>query len=282
MVLDVLINPIEAEKRPWQMFFLGVLFSSMAALLGTLIFVKYSSLVMVFLTVLASFPIIYNTIKLEEIKDEHAVSETRLLKEHSKAISAFMFLFLGILVASTLWFVFLPSEQVNHLFSTQLDTITSINTQYTGNVVRPNVLSTIFMNNLRVLSICLLFSFLYGVGAMFILTWNATVIAAAIGTFIRENLASFGNLIGEVSIFKYFHIFSSGFFKYMFHGFFEILAYFVVALAGGIISVAVIRHVFGSKKFERIMFDVSELIIISVLLLFVAALLEVYVTPVLF
>ena len=46
--------------------------------------------------------------------------------------------------------------------------------------------SEIFINNMGVLFLCIIFSFLYGAGAIFILTWNASVIAAAIGSFIVE------------------------------------------------------------------------------------------------
>ena len=70
--------------------------------------------------------------------------------------------------------------------------------------------------------------------------------------------------------------------KYSLHGLLEILAYFVGGLAGGIISVAVIRHNFGTRKFERILWDASDLIIISVVVLVVAAILEVWVTPMVF
>ena len=282
MVLDMLINPIDAEKRPWQMFFLGILFSSLAIILSFIVFSKHSSLVMVFLTVLASFPIVYNTIKLEEYKDEQGKPESFLLKEHAKALEVFMFLFVGILVSCTIWFVFLPADSAANIFNVQVDTISNINSATVGNVVSDSPFTTILTNNLRVLSICILFSFLYGVGALFILTWNATVIAAAIGTFVRENLATISSNLGSISAAKYFHAFSLGMLRYMTHGVFEIMAYFIAALAGGIISVAVIRHVFGSNKFERIVFDVSELLIISVALLVVSALIEVFVTPMLF
>ena len=190
-----------------------------------------------------------------------------------------MFLFLGILVSSTMWFVFLPAGYVEPLFNAQVETIKAINLPSVGNVIHTSHLSKVFLNNLRVLSICVLFSFLYGVGAMFILTWNATVIATAAGTFVRENISTIGSELGFVSTGKYFHLFSVGILKYMVHGFFEILAYFVAALAGGIISVAIIRHVLGSKKFEKILFDVSGLLILSVLLLFISALIEIFVTP---
>ena len=68
----------------------------------------------------------------------------------------------------------------------------------------------------------------------------------------------------------------------MLHGFPEISAYFIGALAGGIVSIAVIRHDTKSEKFWRILQDSLNLIILAVVVLFVAALMEVFITPVLF
>ena len=67
--------------------------------------------------------------------------------------------------------------------------------------------------------------------------------------------------------------------RYLVHGIPEILAYFVAALAGGIISVAIIRKDYKTKSFQRILLDVSDPVLLSVLILFIAALLEVFVTP---
>ena len=69
MVLESLLNPLSAEKRPWEMFFIGFAYSSVAILLSLWIFRDQTSLIMVFLTVMASLPIVYNTMKLEEGKD---------------------------------------------------------------------------------------------------------------------------------------------------------------------------------------------------------------------
>ena len=101
-------------------------------------------------------------------------------------------------------------------------------------------------------------------------------------TFIRNEIAALAQGAGLVNVGAYFSIFSVGFMKYAIHGIPEILAYFVARLGGGIISVAVIRHDFKSDSFRTIMFDCVDLIIIAVALVFVSALLEVYVTPLVF
>lgn len=274
MVLESIIDPLKAEKKPWELFFIGLVYSSIAVFLSLWIFRQYSSLIMVFLIVMASIPLIYNSIKLQEQKDIEIEKESVLLKEHSKTLSFLVFLFLGITVSLTIWYIVLPTDITQTLFSVQTKTIADINLQLTTNaVVQVKLFSKIFFNNIKVMIFCLLFSFIYGAGAIFILTWNASVISAAIGNFIRSNISAASS---------YFAIAPLALLRYMLHGIPEILAYFTAGLAGGIISIAVIRHDFASKKFSHIILDSTDLIIISVLILFIATLIEVYITPLLF
>jgi len=282
MVLESLVTPLGAEERPWQMFFLGILFSLVGIGFSVWVFEGQSSLVMVFLIVMASIPIVFNTMRLEERKDEMEYSEVYLLKEHAKALSLFMFLFAGIVVASAAVYVFAPEESLDALFNVQTQAIMDVNSRVSGNVVNPDALPLIFLNNLKVLIFCILFAFVYGVGAIFILVWNATVIGVALGDFIRSQLSSVASAFGYLSTAHYFQIISLGVLRYATHGVFEILAYFIAALAGGIISISVVRHNFGTPKFDRVLLDSAGLMIISLVVLFVAAVVEVYVTPLFF
>ena len=286
MVLESIINPVKAEKRPWELFFIGVLYSTIGILFSLWVFKQYSSLIMVFLTVTVSVPLMFSTMKFEEYKDLGGNSERFLLREHSRAIEFLMFLFLGILVSFSLWYILLPPELVQTMFSTQLETISAINSQVTGKTITSlfisDIFQNIFLNNIKVLMFSILFAFFYGAGAIFILTWNASVIAAAVGTYVRNNLANYANLIGLTAVWTYFHVFSAGILRYLTHGTFEIAAYFIGGLAGGIISVAVINHDFRSIRFRNVLFDAISLILIAIGILFLAALVEVFVTPVLF
>jgi len=277
------MNPLSAEKKPFDMFFIGLLYTTIALFLSFWIFKDFASLVMVFLITLASVPLVYSTIKIEEKKDLVIEQESRLLKEHGKALSYLMFLFLGITFAIALWYTFLPNQLVSSLFNVQQQTIVDVNTDITGNaILQLGFFSKILFNNIKVLVFCLLFSFVYGTGAIFILSWNASVIGVAIGNAIRSNISYYTSSLGALGIGNYFHVISLGILKYAVHGIPEILAYFIGGLAGGIISVAVIRHDFGTKKFEHILLDSTDLVILSVVFLVIAALIEVYITPLLF
>jgi uncharacterized membrane protein SpoIIM required for sporulation len=283
MVLEYLVNPIKAEAHPKAMFFIGMLYATLGLWLGWWIFYEHASLIMVFLTTMAAIPLIYNIIKLEEKKDLTELSEKNLLKEHSKALKVFMYYFLGATMAFAFWYTLLPGHLASNLFQVQIDTVFHIRSQVTGAAYDSfGVFSSILANNLKVLIFCTLFAFLYGIGSVFILTWNASVIGFAIGDTIKTGLYQITSELHLERAAQYFTVVSYGVFRYSIHGIPEILAYFIAGLAGGIISTAVIRHDFGTKKYVNIIMDSSVLLLLSLVILFLSAVLEVYVTPLFF
>lgn len=272
MVIESLMGPLKAKKKPWDMFFIGIVYSSMAVLFSLFIFREYASMIMIFFTVMASVPLMYRAVKVEEKIDLKFQEEKFLIKEHGKALSFFMCLFVGFMVSFSLWYIFLPADISNDLFSIQVKEIAKAENVITGNAISMiRVFSIIFFNNLMVMLFSLLFSLFYGVGSIFILTWNASIIGAAIGMFVKG--ASHINYFASIPV---------GVLRYSIHGLPEMLAYFMAGLAGGIISVAVIRHDFGSGKFRRILLDSFDLVLLSIVVLFISSLIEVFVTPVLF
>ena len=271
--LRVLIDPKEAEGHPVEMFFVGFAYSILAVILSLLIFKQAIDIVMVAITVVASLPIVYSVIKLEAKEDVYSSSEYKLLKHHKKALNAFLFLFLGFVAGFLLWFVVLSPAKSQALFSMQLNTITQVNSP-TGNFnLDTGLVGKIFFNNVKILLFCSLFSLIFGAGAIFILSWNASVMAAAVGSFVKNEIA----LVAGSKI-AYFGIFGAGLLKYMTHGLPEIVFYFTGGLAGGILFNALVRK----KCNKHVVLDVGILLGASIVGLFAAALIEVYLTPLLF
>ena len=284
-MLESLINPKRAEKGPWKMFFVGIVYASLSLLLVHFLFSdeyfsKVSGLMVVLFCVMFSLPFVYYTIKNEESEDEETTSLMDVWKVHSDAISAFMWLFFGFVVAFSFWNIIL---QNSNLLNTQLEVYCGINSpgnvencisEYTfsGNVVSGYAISnlskflSIIGNNFGVMIFTLVFSLIFGAGAIFILAWNASVISAAIGIFVKGN-------IWEIPV---------GIFRYMIHGLPEIASYFIVALAGGMLGVEIIKNGFGSPKFTKVLADVIFMVLISIVVLIIAALLEVFITPLFF
>jgi len=283
----MLINPAKAEKYPWEMFFIGAFYANLSLILTKWIFMsdpvlsKYAGILVVTFCVMFSLPFMYFAIKNEEEKDLSERKFSVLLKEHSKALAYFIFLFLGFVFAFSIWYIVF--EEGNQNFRAQIETYCMINkpanfeecvseygvkhiSKTTGFLSAKERIVNIFINNIYVLIFTLIFSLIFGAGSIFILSWNASVISAAIGIFSKSDLI---NLPAALM-------------RYMIHGVPEIASYFIGALAGGIVSVAIIKHDINSEKFWIILQDSLNLVIISVVLLFVAALIEVFITPLLF
>ncbi len=285
-MLEMLINPRKAERRPWELFFIGLVYASAAILLVNWMFgkdpvlSKYAGILIVTFTVMFSMPFIYYTIRFEENKINPTRGMFSLLKEHKKAIYAFLWLFLGFVVALSFWYIMLSSTEN---FRAQLETYCLINrpsnfqecvTQYSAEdsaasaafTISTDRLFSIFTNNIYVLIFTIVFSLIFGAGVIFVLAWNASVIAAAIGIFTKSQISAL----------------PLGLARYALHGIPEIAAYFIAALAGGLVSISVIRREVGKEKFWEVLQDSLNLVIVAVIVLFLAAILEVFVTPLLF
>lgn len=285
MVLESLTSPRRVDSKPWDLFFLGAIYAAMGVFLSLWVFEEQATIVMVLLTVIACVPLMYNTIRYEEKKDLNLEPHKSFLKEHSRILIAFMFLFLGFVLAFSMAYLLLPADVTQGLFSSQTHTINEINAGATGNDIvsgeaySEGLLLKIFSNNLKVMLFCVFFSFFYGAGAIFILTWNATVISAAMGNFVRSHIGSYASDIGMASMGSYFQVYALSIWRYFIHGVPEIMAYIIGGLAGGLISVAVINHDFATKSFGKVMKDSLNLILLGVIVLFIAGIIEVYVTP---
>jgi uncharacterized membrane protein SpoIIM required for sporulation len=281
MVLESIIIPSEMEKHPKRMLYIGFIYSTIGLFLGLFIFGKYASLAGIFLTTIPLIVIMYKAIELEEQKDLEIHEEFSLMKEHKYIFFFFMFLFIGMVLAYSFWFSILPSDTVEKAFGSQIETIESItggNINLEGYAHKAVAFETILINNFRVWFFCILFSFLYGGGAMFILAWNASVIGVAVGNTFRSIVSTYTGVDKYEMLRNYFTAFPLSL-SYMIHGIPEISAYFLGALGSGIISVAVIKHEYNSKEFKHVLIDSVDLLLLSAILLVIAALIEVYITP---
>jgi len=284
-MLESIINPKSVEKGPWKMLFIGLVYGSLSLLLvqwffaSDIVLSKFSGMIVIAFCVMFSLPFMYFLIKQEEEEDEEVEGFFSVWKMHKDAIYSFMWLFLGFVIAFAAWNMILGDS---NLFNAQVETYCMINSpgNIEGCVQRYNVENvattgaatkelrflSIIENNVYVMIFTLIFSLIFGAGAIFVLAWNASVISAAIGIFTDYDLKDI----------------PFGLLRYMIHGFPEIAAYFTTALAGGIFGVGVIRNGIRNPKFLRIVENVVVLLFISILILIVAGVVEVYFTPILF
>jgi uncharacterized membrane protein SpoIIM required for sporulation len=285
-MLESIVNPRRLEKGPWKMLFIGIIYGSLSLLLvrwffgSDAVLSQYSGMIVVTFSVMLSLPFMYYIIKQEEEEDEKAFGLFSVWRIHKDAIYGFMWLFLGLVVAFSFWYIVLQDPT---LFNAQLETYCKINNpgnldtcvsnyyfgqqpDSTGAATKQLRFLSIIENNIYVMIFTLILSLIFGAGAIFVLAWNASVIATAIGIFTKHQVS--GIPVGIA--------------RYMIHGFPEIAAYFITALAGGIFGVGVIRNGIRSKRFLHVVENVVILLFIAILILLAAAVVEVYFTPIFF
>ncbi len=280
MVLESIIKAESAEDFPEQMFLVGFFYASVGLLLGGLFFGGYASLSAIFITTMPLIMIMCDVMRVEERKDLESCNEAACMREHEKAVILFIFLFLGLIVAYAFWFTILPKDIEDNLFEFQKDVLQTVAGRTVGYATSDlmNVYE-IVMNNLFVLGACIIFSFIFGAGAILILVVNASVVGIAIGAIIRDSIGAYAGKTDIGFIAHYFTSFPMSFCFVIVHGIPEMIGYFLGALSGGIISFAVVNHDFGSKDFRRIVIDSLDLLFLSILTIVLSGFIEVYITP---
>ena len=284
------------------MLILGFVVATTGLWLAYYIFPQGASAWFLFFTAMALVPMIYRIFYIEEGKECDQIKHESLWHRHNEVIMVYMFMFFGMLIAFSFWFTILPTDIINVMFKDQIGEvmrIQNLRTVIVGSLIgtgggltghliskvsgmavsKGKLLELILANNLRLLFLFVAFSFVFGAGALLLLTWNAAVVGVAIGNLIRGTIASGASVASKTT--SYFTAFPISFLSFFVHGIFEIIGYFVGAIAGGIFSVAIVRKHYNRPEFKRIAIDVGIFLMVAIGLMVVGGIIEVYITPLL-
>ncbi len=289
MVLEQIFGLKTIKKHSITVFIASIIVSSVGLWLSYYTFPESSSILgLAFLTI-AFVPLIHS-IFIEEEEKEIKMKGTGFgfLLRHGTLVSVYTWIFLGIIFSYAFWFTVLPQTHANNcdsinsiecmiptkekVFFEQSKTMTAISgkTITTGNAIGvkeckdPNTANLysctelIYTNNSLVLGLAILFSFLWGAGAIFLLAWNASVIGVFIGF---EATANYSRAIAR-------------FLSYLPHGTFEVMGYFIGAIAGGIISTAITKKKYEKYELKIIARDAFTLIVMAYWILLFGAIIE--------
>lgn len=265
MVFEQLYSSKWIEQKARYAFLMGVSYAIIGIASAMLLFPEDPGLVAIAFTSLLIVPSLNKLLSIEA--KQAAVSKgfvlARIFKDHWDIIKVYIFLFLGIMLAFAFFSLVWPSVATSAIFREQSNVIGS-----TGHAIYggQNILNALILNNLKVLVFCLIASLVYGSGAVFIITWNASVWGTIFG-MIAKNSA----LVAGQNPFAFFLITLIAVFP---HLILEASSYFLAVISGGIISKAVIHEKIFSRRFQQIMQDGLVMFVLALIVLFIAAFIE--------
>ncbi|MFH1106708.1 MAG: stage II sporulation protein M [Candidatus Micrarchaeota archaeon] len=285
MVLEAMVTPGKAEKNPLFIILLGFLFVTVSVWLSmNVLDIEPKSMIMIMFVVIPALPFTLSLFQEdEEILEHEKVLGSRTLAKHFSTLIVLLALFLGLIIGFAFWYLALPAPEAEKLFSQQISELKGIKAiggtlggrvialveRSTGLAVSTSFAPTfefIFMHNLWVLFLIIAFSVVYGAGSIFVIVWNASVVGVFLGNFAQQYVlhSTAYNLAGGVGL---------GILGLLPHGTFELMSYSVGALAGGVLSTALVKGNF-SYRFMEILRDIAKMIAWAVVLLAIGALIE--------
>ncbi len=318
MVLDYLVSTQQARQNPSVLTIAAMVFVSFGVLIEIFLPVIRGSIII--FTMVASIPLIWSLLVREEIDEEKNFDEAekmwreafkqtgpirRIIASHEDLIRILAFFFIGAVIAYAAWFAILPTlEHANYvpagtaarIFSDQakeLDLIKSTVSNISGKVaINDRQFVFLFTHNLQVLALMFIFCIVYGVGSVYLLLWNASIIGVVIGSKIAEGIAQAPELASQITsafpfagtlpieVLTIISAIIGGLLKGLLslfgllpHGVFELGAYFIATIAGGLLSVSIMRGI-QKPEVKYVLADTIILTGISLLLLLIGAVIE--------
>ncbi len=294
MVLEAMFEESSIKRHPLFVFFMAIALSSVGIWLAFLMFPKSASVLSIAFVSIGFMPVLHQLFCDEEqCEVEECETEKKpwwaigFLARHFEIVKILAWMTIGLIVSYSFWYVFLPTEIRASVFAEQDSTtsqISQLKAEATGKVTQSNTMvcgknvncwfQLILENNAKVLGLEIIFSFIYGVGALFLIAWNASVIATVIGKDVLGLIGAATQSMGNIGVlFAYFGglVKALGFLP---HGLPELMAYFVGGIAGAIISAAISRKKYKTNEFWIIAKDAIVLIILAFLLLVIGSAIE--------
>ena len=278
MVLEQLYDVEWLKEKPFYGFVLGLAYAMFGIGTAILIFPNDPALIAVTITSLLLMPSLYKISKIEEILEgnEPSFSIKKFYYDNKDFFKIYLAIFFGILIAFSIMSMMLPTLATNHLFKEQLDVLkgnaagsSTLNT-ITGNAhFSTSLFKDLINNNMRVMLLCFALSLVIGNGAIFLITWNASVWGTIFG-----NLAKTAAMGVDKNPFIYFALIIISVLPHMI---LEISSYIFATISGSVISQGISKEKAFSSKLANIIVYNIVLLAVAFAFLVLASLVETYV-----
>ncbi len=281
MVLEHIFPEDWLEHKGRYAFLLGIIYSIIGVLIASILFPGDPALVAVAFTSMLLLPELYKIFSIEERQEsmEQKVSLFALWRDDIDVVRIYIFLFLGILLVYAAGAIILPDFQANSLFREQLEIrfcgggncdLNAVSGQaVAGGFFSSGLFYELLSNNFLVLMACFILALLAGDGAIFLITWNASVWGTIFGITAKSAALFSGQqplvVFGIIMLVVFPHMIL------------EAISYFLAAIAGSVISKDVLLEQFASDRFLEVFGFNLYLLFFGLIFLVLGALVETFV-----
>lgn len=276
MVLESL-NVKWLERKPLLAFFIGAIYTLIGFLVARYFFHDALSLPMLFLTTLLITPSLFKLLSVEE-KRERKEGIHHFFRNHRDVFEICIFLFLGIFLGYLILSLITAPSTAQATFAYQTKFLeqqeglsSQLLTTFFQKAPQPdmNQFLSLFSIDLKVALVFFVLSFFYGAGAIFLIILNASIFATFVSYLINQLGRDGAHSLLILGIF-FIHVIP------------EISGFLLAAIAGGVVSKALIQERFLSRAFKNVIRDAAILLVFGCILILLAAYLETFVTTSLF
>jgi uncharacterized membrane protein SpoIIM required for sporulation len=247
MVLEHIFDENWLEQKERYAFVLAVIYSIVGILIATILFPGDPALVAIATTSLLMLPTLYRIFTIEEREDQMAekFSFKKLWELDKDIVKIYIYIFLGILLVYSISTIILPDMQTNYLFKQQLEI--RFGKGFSGQAVSGggSLFFSLLQNNFFVMLACFIMALLTGDGAIFLITWNASVWGTIFGI-----TAKYAGQFADKNPIYFFTIIMLIVFPHMI---IEALSYIFASISGSIISKAILLEEFASDQFFKVL-----------------------------
>ena len=281
-MLDFIFSAKKMLDRPYLMIFEAIYLVIISVFISLLLLPpQYVSIgVLTFITV-GSIPLFNKIFSYSSYLFNYNKS---FFTRHKKLLIILVYFFIGLFIAYSAFYFFSTEPIRETIFLTQneeIEGISYLRSSLTGEVSAidsstqagfSKIFSLILKNNIGVALRALLLSLFYGAGALFLIAWNASILATVISAEIFSSIAisGYGLLSPFIGLFNaLFNLIG-----YIPHGLPEILTYFLISFAGAMIARDLNKGIFSTEYKFRVLLDFLLMVGLALLLLVLGALIE--------
>ncbi len=279
-LLEDLYNVELVKQKSLYALLLGIGYAIIGIGCAVLLFPEDPAIVAVAFTAILFLPLLRQVLITEEdeecakarIEGADKFSIIQFFKDHNEIFKIYLFYFLGVLFVFSFFALVLPNLATNYIFKNQLEVMYGTAVQSGKAMVLEfdsNLFTGILLNNFIVMILCFITAFIIGDGAVFLITWNASVWGTIFG-----NLAQTAAIAAGKNPILYFILVIVVVLPHML---LEAFAYFSSAGAGAIVSRGLIKEQFMSPQFKRLIKGTVLLLLVAAAFIIVGALVETYV-----